>query len=257
MTLIGIAVAVFGAVSWFWVRNQPQDVGLKPDNGKYPEAEHRLEGGKSKWSFKTLLRNKNAWFLSVGYGLLFLVTSAMVSQTVPYLMEQGFEQTNAVATLSLAAGIGIAGSFIWGVLDDSYGTKFTSIIYCIWYIVTFMLLFMPYNNAMIMVGIVMLGASLGGIGNLMPSMIITTFGPAEFPSVNRVVNTVCALVRAFSFLAMALGLQINGTYRFVALPLAVITAIALILILGIDKKDAPQNYIANLAGSAASKTKTS
>lgn len=83
-------------------------------------------------------------------------------------------------------------------------------------------------------------ATLVALRRGMPSMIINVFGPAEYASVNRVINTLCALVRAFAFLAMALGLMINGSYRFAVLPLLVITIIALVMILGINvKKDRP------------------
>lgn len=240
LTVIGIAIFIFGIISWFWLRNTPQEVGLLPDNGKYPENTAANADFKSKWIFKTLLKNKNALLIAFGYGMLFLVTQAMVSQTVPYLIEQGFAQGSAVSTLSMAAGIGIIGSFLWGVLDDRMGTKPASIIYAIWYAITFVLLFLQSSYVVTMIGIVMLGASLGGIGNLMPSMIITAFGAAEFPSVNRVINTILSLVRAMAFVVMALGLRINGTYRYAVIPLIVITVVALLLILGIDKKDAPQ-----------------
>jgi sugar phosphate permease len=240
LTVIGIVIAVFGVITWFWVRDTPQEVGLFPDNGKYPNKQQAFVLGKSQWTFGKLIRNKNAIFISLAYGLLFLVTQAMVSQTVPYLIEQGFKQPQAVATLSMAAGFGIIGSFIWGVIDDRISTKFASILYAIWYIITFIILFFPVNTVMIYIGIIMLGTALGGIGNLQPSMVITAFGSAEFPSVNRIINSLVAFIRAFAFLAMALGLMINGTYRFAVVPLIILTVIALIFVLGITNSDQPE-----------------
>ncbi len=229
--IIGAVVIVLGIVSWFWVRNTPQEVGLLPDNGKYPEANQLPQGQTSEWTIKKLLAHKNTWFISLAYGLLFLVTMGMVSQTVVYLVQHGFALQKSVSMLSIAAAVGIVGSFIWGVLDDKFGTKLASIVYCIWYIVTFAILALAQGPAILIVGVIMLGASLGGIGNLMPSMIMTAFGVTEFAAASRVVQTIVSIVRALSFAVMALGLKLFGNYADTAWILLGLTVIALILVL--------------------------
>lgn len=232
--VIGIAVTVLGIVSWFWVRDTPQEVGLLPDNGKFPQAEVPVEGQAAHWTIGRLLKNRNAWLIALAYGLLFLVTQGMVSQTVSYLMETGwFAQPSAVSMLSMAAAVGLVGSFLWGVVDDKLGTKRASVIYAVWYMVTFLLLALPINRAVTIAGVVMLGASLGGIGNLMPSMMITAFGPREFASVSRMVTTVGNIVRSMSFLVMAIGWSVLGSYGRVSWVLLVITGVALVMILAI------------------------
>lgn len=231
--LIGALVAVLGIVSWFWVRNTPQEVGLQPDNGKFPEAAAAPLGQTSSWTVGKLLTNRNVWFLAIAYGLLFLVTQGMVSQTVVYLLQHGFEQGKAVSMLSMAAAVGVVGSFIWGVLDDKLNTKRASVIYAVWYIITFVLLALANSPALLIVGVVMLGASLGGIGNLMPSMIMSVFGVSEFASVSRVAQTVVNVVRSLSFVVMAIGLKLLGNYSNTAWILAALTVVALLLILGI------------------------
>jgi len=231
--IIGILVAILGIVSWFWVRNTPQEVGLKPDNGKYPEAEGAVIGQTSSWTVKKLLTNRNAWLLAIAYGLLFLVTQGMVSQTVVYLLQHGFEQPRAVAMLSIAAAVGVVGSFIWGVLDDKLGTKPASIIYALWYVLTFVVMALAKAPALVIVGVILLGSSLGGIGNLMPSMIMTVFGVSEFASVSRMAQTIVNIVRSVSFAVMAIGLKALGNYANTCWILAVVSVVALVLILGI------------------------
>lgn len=234
--VIGICIAVLGIISWFWVRNTPQEVGCLPDNGKFAGDATAPVGQTSNWTIKKLLQNKNGWLISVAYGLLFVVTQGMVSQTVVYLIQHGFEQPRAVSMLSIAAAVGIVGSFIWGVLDDKLSTRTASIIYCIWYIVAFAILALAKSPAIIIIGVVMLGASLGGIGNLMPSMIMTTFGVSEFASVSRVVQTAVNFIRSFAFLVMGIGLSLFGNYADTCWILLALTVVALILILGIKKE---------------------
>lgn len=238
--IIGIFIIVLGVASIFWVKDTPQEVGLLPNNGKYPDFKNAVAGQTHNWTIKKLLRSKNSWLIAVAYGLLFLVTTGMVSQTVVYLLQNGFEQSTAVALLSLAAAIGVIGSFIWGVLDDKLGTKTASIIYAIWYIITFAFIATASSKAICIVGIVLLGTSLGGIGNLMPSMIMSAFGVAEFAAVSRVTQTLVYIIKAFAFLVMAIGLAIFGSYKPTAWILLGITVVALICIIFIKIPDKKQ-----------------
>ena len=241
--IIGIAVAVLGVVSWFWVRDTPQEVGLLPDNGKYPApqaAGNLSDTHKSAWTIQKLLTNRSAWLIALGYGLLFLVTQGMISQTVAYLMENGFQQGDAVKMLSIAAAIGLVGSFVWGVIDDRIGTKKASVIYAAWYMLTFLVLALPINSAVAVAGVILLGTSLGGIGNLMPSMMITAFGPKEFASVSRVITTVGNIVRSMSFLVMAVGFNTFGKYSSVAWILLVISGLSMVMILGVKSYQAKE-----------------
>lgn len=234
--VIGGCIALLGIISWFWVRNTPQEVGCLPDNGKFGDEASIPVGQTSTWTIKRLLSSKNGWFISIAYGLLFVVTQGMVSQTVVYLLQHGYEQPAAVSMLSIAAAVGIAGSFIWGILDDKLGTKTASVIYCCWYIVTFIILAVATDRVFLTIGVVMLGASLGGIGNLMPSMIMTTFGVSEFASVSRVVQTAVNTIRSFAFVVMALGLSLFGNYAKTSWILLGLTVVALLFILGIKKE---------------------
>lgn len=235
--IIGAAVTVLGVVSWFWVRNTPQELGLEPDNGKYPDTGNVSGSQSSQWTVKKLLTNRNAWLLAIAYGLLFLVTQGMVSQTVVYLLQHGFAQANAVTMLSIAAAIGLVGSFIWGVLDDKLGTKKASIIYAFWYIITFAVMAIASSPTTVVIGVVLLGVSLGGIGNLMPSMIMTVFGVSEFASVSRMVQTVVNIVRSVSFVVMAIGLKVTGNYANTAWILAAISLVSMILITAIEREN--------------------
>ena len=239
--IIGIIVAILGVLSWFWVRNTPQEVGLKPDNGKYPESAGGPLGQTSSWTVKKLLTNRNTWLVALAYGLLFLVTQGMVSQTVVYLLQNGFQQGRAVSMLSLSAAIGVVGSFIWGVLDDKLGTKKASILYAAWYVVTFAVMALAKSPAMLVVGVVLLGTSLGGIGNLMPSMIMTVFGVSEFASVSRITQTLVTIIRSFAFVVMAIGLKLLGNYGNTAWILAALSLVAMFLIIGIGSEVKKEN----------------
>jgi len=235
--ILGGAVILFGIISWFWVRNTPQEVGLLPDNGKYPDSTQYAEAAQSKWTVKQLLRNKNAWLVGLCFGGMLMLSQGMVSQVVPYLMQLGYENSKAVSMLSLTAAGGILGSFISGIIDDKLGTKKTAILYGCLFIATFVFLFLPGGKTTAIIGLVLLGTVLGVPGNMLPSMIISTYGPSEFASVNRVVNTIAAVIRGLGFAMVSIGLSIDGTYRMAVLPLLIVSVILLVMMFFIDNKD--------------------
>ncbi len=235
--LLGACVVVFGIISFFWVRNKPADVGLLPENGKYPDVAQYAEAKESKWTIKDLLVSKNVWLVGLAFGGMLLLSQGIVSQVIPYLIQAGYQQPSAVKMLSYTAAGGIAGSFISGIIDDKFGTKKTAIFYEILFIITCVLLWAPGGKTTAIIGLVFLGCVLGVPGNMLPSMLMTVFGPSEFASVNRVANTIASVIRGLGFAVMAVGLKIDGTYRSAMIPFLVIAIVILVLIFFIDKKE--------------------
>lgn len=235
LTCVGVGIIILGFICIFWIKEYPQDVGLWPDNIKPETTEVQVkpvqQRGKSQWTAKRLLCNKNAWLIALAYGILFLATTAMVGNTVAYLVEYGIAQKNAVTYLSWCSMFGIFGSFCWGVLDQKVSTKTASLIYAGWYVVTFALLAFRSNNVVLFIGLALFGFALGGIGNLQPSMTMTVFGSAEFPSVNRTIYPIVRLVQALGNSVIALGLVLFGNYKLSVLLLAILTAISFVMIL--------------------------
>jgi sugar phosphate permease len=244
LTVIGCMMIVLGIISWFWIRNTPESVGLSPDNIPATEEEIAAAANKQKayvsqWTFKKLLKNRNGVLISLVFGLLFLVTQGLVSQMVLFLVENGYQQPVAVRTLSTAATCGIVGSFIWGLLDQKFGTKRITILYEVWYIISFALLvFCKSSNPLFFVGIVMAGFGLGGVGNLMPSMIVSVFGRMEFASVNRLVNPVVTVIRVFNYMIVGMGFDLSGSYKGAYTALFVSIVVSLILTIFIHYKEA-------------------
>jgi len=97
----------------------------------------------------------------------------------------------------------MAGSVMWGTIDQKIGTKKTSTIFGIWYCIGILLLLAP-STAVMWIGIVMLGAGIGGNGNFPPSMTALAFGRKDFPTCYACVNTIVGIVRSCSFIILAI-----------------------------------------------------
>ena len=213
-TIVGVVI-VFGGASFLWVKNYPHDVGAYPDNIRdegvdlkaQAEAVHHY---KSPFTLGKLLRDKDMWCMGLGFGLLWMVTVGIVSQFVPRMISVGNSQPAALMMLTVAAVVGLFGSYFWGWLDQKIGTKTASVIYSASYIIALLLLIFAKLPIFTYIAIVFVGLGIGGLLNLMPSMVISVYGKYDFTAANSLVSPIASLLQKFAFLIMAVLLGVSG-----------------------------------------------
>lgn len=200
--ILGIACFIVAVVSIFWVKNKPEEVGATPDNEPIDiESAKALmqqqEEAAKKMTIRVIFKNRNTWLIGIGHGMLWMTTIGLVSNFIPRLIMVGTPQPLAVSMLTVAAILGIIGSYIWGWLDQKFTTKTASIIYGIWYLIA-LLLMIFHNGSMLMTILVSIfvGFGIGGIGNLIPSIIGTCFGRFGFIQANRVIAPINTAIRS-------------------------------------------------------------
>lgn len=244
-SIFAVVIIVFGVISFFWVKENPESMGLYPDNEEISAEEieankKEFESHVSEWTMGKLLKNKNTWGIGVGLGLMWATTVGIVSQLIPRLssINEGAYAGQALFMLSAAAIIGIAGSYFWGILDTAMGTKKACVIYGIWYVVAIVfLLLQPKSAACVWISVVMVGIGIGGIGNLIPSMIGTCFGRYDFIQANKAIAPLNTIVRQSGIVLAGILSQTVYGYSglYVILLIADILGIVLTLVLIRDK----------------------
>lgn len=252
--VIGIAIILFGIISIFWCKNSPEEVGVAPDNlpmsaDEIAKNKAKLESHVSKWTVKKLLTNKTVWGIGLGLGLLWMTTVGIVTQLVPRIISirmpvllasgMSVEAASAVALrfgtimLTFSAIAGIFGSYFWGYLDQRFGTKKACYLYGVWYIVSLILLILqPYGGVpLIIISVLMAGVGIGGIGNLIPSMIGTCFGRYDFAAVNKVIAPINTIVRCTGIIVA--GIMSGTVYGYSgAYAIFIVTTLIGILMIG-------------------------
>lgn len=235
--IIGIACFVVAVLSAFWVKNTPEEVGATPDNEPIDIKEalalkEKQEAEAAKMTLGAITKNKNTWLIGFGHGFLWMTTIGLVSNFITKLVMVGTEPTLAISMLTVAAVIGIVGSYIWGWLDQKFGTKNASLIYGVWYLVA-LLIMIFHNGSMIMtvLATIFVGFGIGGIGNLIPSIIGTCFGRFGFIQANRLIAPVNTAIRSTALVIIgAVGVaNLNKAYMiFFACSVLAIVLIAFI-----------------------------
>ena len=232
---MGALLVVFGVLGYLLVRNTPEELGCAPDNGSFTQEEieanlKELREYRSPWTPKKLLVNREIWLIGLGYGIYILVTVSLVSQMIPRLMSCGWDEMKATGMMTVAAVLGLFGSYATGWLDQKIGTRKASVIYGLWYLVALILCALPANNITLYGSIFFTGIGIGGVGNLFPSMAATVFGRFDFVRAMGVLNPITAIVRSFTFVILAFGLANLGGYAGAYAVVAVLDVVGIFLV---------------------------
>lgn len=212
------ALIVLAMIAFIFVKNNPEQIGISPDNENLSKEEldanlREVENHVSKFTLGQLIKDKEMWLISIGFGSLWLVTVGIVVQLVPRLMEIGYRQTTAITLLSAAALCALPGSVLWGWLDMKFGTKKTGMVYGLTYIFTLLLLIFQTSNTVItFITMIFVGMGLGGIKNLITSMIGTVYGRYDFTAANRIIIPISIIVRTMCFVIMGIALTLTKSY---------------------------------------------
>ena len=245
LTIMGCAILFVALLTAIFVKARPEEAGCYPDNdpavAELIHQEEERTKNEKPMGYKEALKNKYVWLFGIAYGFFGMATVGIMSQLVPFFMAtKGWDLQTAINTVTIAAIIGIFGSIMWGTVDQKIGTKKTSTIFGIWYCVGIMLLLAP-STAIMWIGIVMLGAGIGGNGNFPPSMTALVFGRKDFPTTYACVNTIVGIVRSLSFIILAILRGVTSGYTVPYTFFAIIALIGGLMFLFIHAKVAVGN----------------
>jgi len=185
-----------------------------------------------------LLCCKQMWLVSLSFGLLFIALVSTMTQFIPRVQASGFTMEEGTLWLSIASVLGILGSYLWGVLDQKAGTKKAVIVFALYMaIMQFLLAAFIGSKTVTLILIILLGILIGGICNLLPSMVIQIFGRYEFAAANSVVTPIVVAIRTSTFIIMPVILTATqGSYQVLSIVLGVLSLIAFFLALGLSNK---------------------
>ncbi len=226
-----------------FIRNTPEEYGLAPDNEPTSKEELTkmqkiMAAYKSPWTTKKLLSDREIWLCGLGYGLLFMATVGMICQFVVYIpsLPFGFTTDSATGMLSIAAVVGIVASYLWGIVDQKWGTKAASMLLALWFAVAILLLIMP-SKICVWIGVIMFGCALGGNTNFATSMCASLFGRFDFNRAFNIVFPITCIFRATAAVIMgALLAACGGNFKVPYIVFIVGAVVAFFLFMGVRYK---------------------
>jgi sugar phosphate permease len=243
MVVLIVLVALF-------LKSNPEDCGCFPDNDKTMTREKvdelnakRDEYMKtSPWTVRKLLKTKQTWQISIGMGIVMMITVGMLMTMVPTLTMKGLTETQAVAAMSVAAIIGLAASYLWGYIGVKLGTKRACMTV---YVVVFgAILFMFIPTTWAAYGVVFcVGCFIGAGNNLCPSLIQEVFGRYDFPAAIVVIMPVWQFIAGNASTVVGVPLSLTDSYTVSYIFLAILAVIGLVMIWKMDTKCIGRNEL--------------
>ncbi len=236
VTIIGVFMIGLAVITKFFMKGTPEEAGCTPDNEPSDQlSEEKIEDYVHKLTYTKVFKTKETWLMAIAYGVNGMVTVGVMSQLVPRLMERGYELNSAIMMLTIAAIVGLFGSYAWGAVDQKWGTKTASFFFAIWYIVGIGFNLID-NTICLYISLFMIGVAIGGNANFPPSMVTTIFGRREFPMAFTVMNTIQGVIRNMAFLVLAAAISITGSFTGAYMVFMAIEVISIIAIILLDDK---------------------
>ena len=217
MTFTGVAGMVLGLIGLLFIRNFPQERGVLPDNvtkevyeSEYFTADVQEE--KKIWTIGKLLKTKEIWLVSLVIGINQLVTTGVMSQLVVRNMGIGFEQSKAIALMTMCACVGVVGSYLFGFIDQKFGVKKAIIIFLVWYSVA-----LAVNVTDTVIGVYisvgMVGIAIGAAANFIVSLPASVFGRHGFAEVYSAYFPMMQVVLMTNYIINAQAIRMTGSLR--------------------------------------------
>lgn len=211
--IIAAIIAVVGLLVLLFVKDTPEEAGETPDGMPPLEAEEtrkiidELHAYKSPYTFGKLIKDPNSWKIALSVGLPLMAAMTFIASTIPALIGWGYSPALATTVFAVGGVIGFAGSFIFGVIDQKWGTKKASMTYAICMIIAIIFtFFMPQSLMCVWVGSAILFASNGSGRNLLPSFIATKYGRWDYPAAYQIIGTI-------GMICPGVGIMLTGLFR--------------------------------------------
>lgn len=227
---IALIIVVICIIIALGIKDTPEEAGLYPDGADMPP---KSEGSEEvHLSVGEVLSQKKAWQLIISFGAFqFIIAACMGSMAIRYISLGGPQVwLNAVKYLAMGAILGIPMSYVFGFLDDKFGSVKASIILGLTELIPVIALMaqpMGGNTTMMLIWGFGVACMTGGVPTLHPCITSFAYGRKEYQSANRIIMAIQLIPYSFAAMMMTVLIQ-NGkaTLAYIILIVVIVIGIA-------------------------------
>ena len=214
-TMVGVAVLILilAVLCITLIKNTPEEAGEYPDGDPNMSEDmaaviKEMKEYKSPFTAGKVLFSRATFDIGIGLGLCYMCGMSYIASIVPRLLSVGYEYPFAVIVLMVCGGgFGIFGSYLTGILDQKFGTKkATQIFSAVMFLGMFLALFHAQSVVFVWLAGAVYSSMMGGLGNLIPSYVITKFGRWDYIAAWRIIG-------AIAFLFAGVGIMFTGLFH--------------------------------------------
>ncbi|RKD31398.1 MFS transporter [Thermohalobacter berrensis] len=121
-TLGILLILIMSPIGWFFVRNEPEDIGLKPDgNGNTFDFKNKIVINDEKsWTLKEAMTTKAFWLILFCMLIPSMINTGLTFHIVSIIEGKGYSSTFAASILSIVAITQFPFTFIAGYSVDKF-----------------------------------------------------------------------------------------------------------------------------------------
>ncbi len=238
--VLGAIVVVVGIVFLVGIKGSPEQCGLHPDGAaEAPASALVKDDKKNNMLVKTVLSKVDTYLIIVGIGLLWLSLIGFMAFFVVRMSAVGTAAPVYLSTLTISALLGVALSYVVGIVDDKAGTPAAFLLVCGFNLLAAICLLFVRGNNIVLIGGAALGIAgmTGGLQNIQPSIISYIYGRDNFAVVNGWLYAFESIFSAFGVFYMSAILDATGTLDMAYIGMIVMTVIAALCVVVLWKRN--------------------
>lgn len=223
---MGITIWVVVIPLSFVVREDPADMGLRPDGLPPDESqpgesgpESLSENGGSElfspddYTLKQALSSRAFWILSATFFLQSLTHSVIFVHTVPALTDFGISLEKAAFAIGLLTSVSVVGRLSFGYLGDFIEKRYLFTVAYSLMALGVLALVKAEDMPMVYLFIALFGVGFGGTVPLMPAIRAEYFGRTAFGKIQGFMSPVTMVAGGVGPIMAGYLFDISGSYE--------------------------------------------
>ncbi|MBM3924745.1 MAG: MFS transporter [SAR202 cluster bacterium] len=207
LAIIGVGITV--PLAAFFIRRQPEDMGLRPD-GDPPDSERPVGAVASAsrqdeypWTVREATRTRAFWLLIAFFSIFGIAQGLGSVHRLPYWEDKGFDATIVSLAFSADAAGAALMAFGAGLLVDRFQVRYVAFCSCIGFIVAVILMIMAYNTFFLFASTTIFGLAVGA------NMIVTAYVWAAYFG-RAFLGTIRGIVMPAVLISQGIGAPLAG-----------------------------------------------
>jgi MFS family permease len=240
-TAMGLLILIVLAPINLFLRNRPEDLGLRPDGDAAPSASSAKPVSNivdpvwagTDWTLKRALRTARFWWIALGYFCgLYIWYAVQVHQT-KFLLDIGFSPNVAVWALGIVSLLGIPGQILLGHVSDRVGREWVWAAGCAGFAICFAALIgLRYQPSFLLVYVMVFaqGALGYGLTSIMGAVVLEIFQGKQYGSIFGTIMLAALAGGAAGPWMTGLLYDLSGSYTFafaIAIVVSALSALAI------------------------------
>jgi sugar phosphate permease len=238
--IFGCGMWLFGIPLSLIVRSRPEQYGYLPDGSESDEKSESTQDQEREVNLKSALKTRVFWHLGFAEAIRLMALTALLTHIIPYLSSLGISRSSAALVTTSILVLSIIGRLVFGWLGDIFNKH--RVLAFVYFFAGFSFLIFAYVKMgwLVLLFVILFPLSWGA-PPLRGAILRHYFGRIYLGTILGIMGSIGTVARILGPSLAGWTYDTFGSYRSIWLFYASTYAIAVILMLTINKKTIKQS----------------